>query len=152
MNGLRLLGHPLHAAIVHFPVASWTAVVASDVLFLVLHDPLWWNLSRWLLVVGVVTALGAMTAGFIDLVALPAGGSAQRRALRHMYFMGSAWTVFLADLLARFLGTSGDPSSFLAWVGAGLSLIGFVVLFAGTHVGAQLVYDLGVGQTGKKLD
>ena len=137
---------------VHFPVASWTATVVTDVLYLVLQDPLWWTISRWLIVVGVVTALGAMTAGFVDLVALPTGGPGQKRALRHMYLMASAWTVFTADLLVRFLGAAGSPSAVLAWACTGLSVIGFFVLFAGTHVGAQLVYDLGVGQTGRKLD
>lgn len=34
MNGLKILGHPLHPAIVHFPVASWTAVVVTDILSL----------------------------------------------------------------------------------------------------------------------
>ena len=151
MNGLKLLDHPLHPAIVHFPVAGWTAAVVTDVLYVVLRSPLWWELSRWLLVVGTVTALGAMTGGFVDLVALPGGGPALRRALRHLYLMSSAWTLYAVDLLLRFLGPGG-PSALLAWAGLALSVAGFVVLFLGTHAGAQLVYDLGVGQTGKKLD
>ena len=56
------------------------------------------------------------------------------------------------DLLVRFLGVADRPSLLLAWAGLALSVIGFLVLLAGTHVGAQLVYDLGVGQTGRKLD
>jgi uncharacterized membrane protein len=149
MNGLKLLGHPLHSAVVHFPVASWTAVAVTDILFVSLADALWWQISRWLLVVGVVTALGAMTAGFIDLLALPAGSAVQGRALRHMYFMASAWTVYALDLLVRFLGQGGTPAAWMGWTGLALSAGGFVLLFAGTHVGAQLVYDLGVGQTGR---
>jgi uncharacterized membrane protein len=149
MNGLKLLGHPLHPAIVHFPIAGWTAALVTDVLYLVLGQPLWWAVSRWLLAVGVVAALGAMTAGFIDLVALPNGGAAQRRALRHLYFMSSAWTVYATDLLVRFLGTAAAPTPLLSWLGLFLSAAGFLLLAAGTHVGAQLVYDLGVGQTGK---
>jgi len=84
MNGLRLLGHPLHPAVVHFPVAAWTAAV--------------------------VTALGAMTAGFVDLLAIPAGSEAQRRALRHLYLMGSTWTVSEVDLLLRFLSPAPRPA------------------------------------------
>jgi uncharacterized membrane protein len=144
MNGLKLLGHPLHPAIVHFPVAAWTATVVTDVLFLALGDPLWWHISEWLLVIGVVTALGAMTAGFVDLVALPAGQAAQRRALRHMFVMSGAWTIYAIDLLVRFLAP-------IAWLGLALSVAGFAILLVGTHFGAQLVYDLGVGQTGRKL-
>jgi len=146
------MGHPLHPAMVHFPVAGWTAAAATDALFLALRDPLWWTLSRWLLAVGTVTALGAMTAGLMDLAALAPGGPAQRRALRHMYLMSCAWTVYAVDLLVRLLGAAGTPSALLAWVGLALSALGFVVLFAGTHVGAQLVYDLGVGQTERGRD
>ena len=144
VNGLKLLGHPLHPAIVHFPIAAWTAVVVTDALFVALSDPIWWRVSEWLLIIGVVTALAAMTAGFIDLVSLPTGQTAQLRALRHMYFMSSAWTIYLLDLLVRLTAIPG-------WLGLAISAVGFLTLLAGTHFGAQLVYDLGVGQTGKKL-
>ncbi len=149
MKGLKLFGHPLHPAVVHFPVAGWTAAVVTDVLFVALRDPLWWSLSFWLLVVGTVTALGAMTAGFIDLVALSADSTAQRRALRHLYFMSTAWSIYAVDLLLRFLAAPGGPTPLLAWACLAASILGFAALFAGTHVGAQLVYDLGVGQTGR---
>lgn len=149
MNGLKLLGHPLHPAVVHFPVASWTAVVVTDALSVGLHDPALWRISLWLLVVGVVTALAAMTAGFMDLIALPSGQPVQKRALQHMYVMSCAWTVSVVNLLVRFLGPG--PGSAVAWIGLALSVLGFLTLAAGTHVGAQLVYDFGVGQTGRKL-
>ena len=148
MNGLKLLGHPLHPAIVHFPVAGWTAAVVTDALFVALGDPLWWQISRWLLAIGAVTALGAMIAGFVDLLAIRTGSEAQRRALRHLYLMGSAWTVFAVDLLVRLFSPAPRPAAWLGWTALALSVGGFVLLFAGTHVGAQLVYDLGVGQAG----
>ncbi|HVP18132.1 MAG TPA: DUF2231 domain-containing protein [Spirochaetia bacterium] len=144
MSGLKLLGHPLHAAIVHFPVAAWTATAVTDTIFVIRGDPMWWHVSQWLLIVGIVTALAAMTAGFIDLIALPPGEPAQKLALRHMYFMSSAWTIYLLDLLVRLTPVPG-------WLGLAISGVGFLTLLAGTHLGAQLVYDLGVGQTGKKL-
>jgi uncharacterized membrane protein len=150
MNGLKLLGHPLHPAVVHFPVAGWTSAVVTDVLYLATRNALWWQISQWLLIVGTITALGAMTAGFIDLVALPAG-PAQKRALRHMYAMSTAWTIYLVDLLVRFLAGGPSPSSLLAWAALALSVVGFLTLLVGTHFGAQLVYDLGIGQTGRKL-
>ncbi|HUI70048.1 MAG TPA: DUF2231 domain-containing protein [Spirochaetia bacterium] len=140
MNGLKLLGHPLHPAIVHFPVAGWTAALVTDALFVALRDQTWQQISLWLLVVGTVAGLGAMTAGFIDLVSLPSGQAAQKAALRHMYVMSLAWTVYAIDLLVHFLTV---PS----WTGLVLSLVGFVTLLVGTHLGAHLVYDLGVGSS-----
>jgi len=147
MNGLKFLGHPLHPAIVHFPVAAWTAATVSDALFVGLRDPIWWQISRWLLVIGIVTALAAMTAGLVDLVGLPAGQPVQRRAMRHMYVMSSAWTIYVIDLLLRIPGKGPDPVT--GWIGLSLSAVGFLTLLIGTHYGAQLVYDFGVGQTGR---
>ncbi len=149
MKGLKLLGHPLHPAIVHFPVAAWTAAVATDALYLGLHDSIWWQASLWLLVVGCVTALAAMTAGLADLAALPTGSHVQRRALRHMYVMSSAWIVYLIDLLVRFAGAGPNPT--LGWIALLLSIVGLLTLLVGAFLGAQLVYDFGVGQTGRDL-
>lgn len=149
MNGLKLLGHPLHPAIVHFPVTCWTAAVVTDALFIGLHDTIWWRFSLWLLIIGIVTALAAMTAGFIDLIGLPPGEPVQRRALSHMYVMSSAWTIYVIDLLLHFLGMGPGPLT--GWVGLSVSAVGFLTLLAGTHYGAQLVYDFGVGQTGRIL-
>ena len=146
MNGLKLFGHPLHPAMVHFPVAAWTGAVVTDALFAALGGAAWRDVSFWLIVVGVVTALGAMTAGFIDLMALPEGQAAQRRALRHMSVMGGAWTAYVIDLLVRLLPTG--PAS--ALINLSISIVGFLTLLLGTHYGAQLVYDFGVGQTGHR--
>jgi len=140
MSGLKLLGHPLHPAIVHFPVAGWTAVVVTDALSLALRDPMWRQISQWLLVVAAITGLGAMSAGFIDFISLPSGQTAQKDALRHVYAMSLAWTVYAIDLLAHFLALP-------AWPGLVLSLVGFFTLLVGTHLGAHLVYDLGVGSS-----
>ncbi len=106
-------------------------------------------MSQGLLVAGAVTALGAMTAGFTDLAALPPDTPAQRTALKHMVFMSSAWAVFAVDLLLRFVAGAAGPLG--GWVCLAVSAVGFAALAAGAHIGAQLVYDLGVGQTGRKV-
>ena len=124
----------LHPAVVHFPISAWTAVMVTDLLSILLHGAPWPSVSFWLLVVGDVTAVGAMVAGFTDLLALPAGGRAQQRALRHLYVMSGAWTVFLIDLLVRPLGIP-------AWAEAAISVLGFLTLALGTHLGASLAGD-----------
>jgi uncharacterized membrane protein len=60
--------HPLHPALVHFPIACWTAVPVMDALHLVLRDPLWWRCSYWLLAIGIVSGLAAMALGLFDLL------------------------------------------------------------------------------------
>ncbi len=138
----------MHPAVVHFPVASWTAVVVTDALYVAFRDPFWARISLWLLVVGVVTALGAMTAGLTDLAALPEDAPARRTALTHMILMSTAWTVFAVDLLVRFFAEGAGP--LWGWVWLAISAVGFAALAAGAHIGARLVYDLGVGQTARR--
>lgn len=144
----RLLRHPLHPALVHFPIACWTAVPVLDLLYLVLHAPLWWRCSYWVLAIGCVTALAAMALGLFDLMRLPAAHPGQRPAQRHMLLMGSAWTLFLVDLLLR--SPLHLPSAAMAWAVFALSAIAFVVLLVGAWTGAELVYRHGVGQNGNQ--
>lgn len=146
MRGLRIGGHPLHPALVHFPVACWSAVPLMDVLYLTLHNPVWWQLSWWLLAIGCLTALAAMTAGMLDLLALAAEHPAQAVAQRHLLVMGSVWCVFLLDLLLR--PRVGVIPGWAAWTGLALSVLGWIGLLAGAYAGARLVYEFGVGQAG----
>ena len=146
MRPLRLGGHPLHPALVHFPVVCWTAAPCLDALGLLDPGHAWWRYAYWDLVLGLLLALPAMAAGFLDLLALGADHPAQGTAQRHMLLMGSAWTVYVMDLLLR---TPAVPSPSSAWFGLGLSTLGFGLLAVGAYAGAQLVYDYGVGSSGK---
>src|SRR3546814_14287794 len=58
VNGTR---HPLHPALVHFPVACWSLATIADVASLWLGQPAWW-LAGVLLVIGTIAALAAMGA------------------------------------------------------------------------------------------
>ncbi|HSC47100.1 MAG TPA: DUF2231 domain-containing protein [Gammaproteobacteria bacterium] len=146
MRTLRLGGHPLHPALVHFPVVFWSAAPCLDGLQLLSHGVDWWRYAYWSIALGVILALPAMVAGFLDLLALGAEHPAQATAQRHMLLMGSAWSVFVLDLLIR---TQDAPSPSHVWLGLGVSLSGFALLGAGAHAGAQLVYDFGVGRNAR---
>lgn len=144
MRGLRLGRHPLHPALVHFPVACWTAAPAADLLQRLLGGELWWRLAFWTIAGGVTLALPAMAAGFLDLLALPGDHPGQRTGQRHLLLMGATWSVFVIDLLVRSPTAPSGPG--LAVAGMSLSLAGFALLLAGAYAGAQLVYRYGVGQ------
>lgn len=147
MQGLRLGGHPLHPALVHFPVVCWTVTPAFYGLYLLGRDLAFWHYAYWCDALGVGMALLAMSAGFMDLMAIPAGHGAQGTGQRHMLLMACAWCIYTLVLVACPVGSA--PSVTLAWLALGLSLAGFALLGLGAYAGARLVYDFGIGQTGK---
>jgi uncharacterized membrane protein len=144
MQGLRLGGHPLHPALVHFPVACWTAAPALDAAFLLTQQPAWWQASFACIAVGVGVGLLAMCAGLLDLMALPVEHPAQATAQRHLLLVSSAWCLFAVSLLFRPLKAAPDAAQ--AWLALSLSLSGFLLLAFGAYAGARLVYEFGVGQ------
>jgi uncharacterized membrane protein len=132
--------HPLHPALVHFPIACWTLAVAADVASLWLGESAW----RWsggLLAVGCAIALAAVLAGLMELSRV-AEGAAMRDAYLHMTAMLLAFMLFSGRLLLRL-----DQLQPLApnAVSLLLDLGGFAALALGGWLGGRLVYHHGVG-------
>lgn len=144
MRGLRLGGHPLHPALVHFPVACWTAAPALDLVYLPTQAPVFWQAGFGCLAVGVIMGLAAMCAGLMDLMAIPAEHPAQAVAQRHMLLMGSAWCIYVLALVLHPL--HGTPTASQLWTDLGLGVLGFLTLAVGAYAGARLVYDFGIGR------
>lgn len=138
---IRLGGHPLHPAIVHFPIALWTVAVGADLAGWATGQPHWWFASEVCLGLGVVAGLVAMVAGALDYAALPQRHPAQDTAVRHMLWMVAAWSLFAISLVARGIPGSGPPPP---WAIA-VALVGVAVMAYGGWMGGQLVYRHGVG-------
>lgn len=135
-----MVRHPLHPALVHFPIACWTLAVAADFAGLWLGESAW----RWsggLLAVGCTMALAAVLAGLLELSRV-AEGAAMRDAYLHMAAMLVALTLFSLRLLLRL-----DQLQPLApnTVSLLLDLGGFAALALGGWLGGRLVYRHGVG-------
>lgn len=142
-----MMRHPLHPAIVHFPVACWSMAVAAD--FAGLHFG-WaaWQWSTGLLITGCVMGLVAMLAGLVEFARLE-DGPAMTTAYWHMGLMLAAFSLFALRLIIGFNGFSPQPPDGLALA---LSGVGLLTLLAGGYLGGRLVYHHGVGtapQTGR---
>jgi uncharacterized membrane protein len=133
--------HPLHPALVHFPIACWSLAVAADVAGHWLGEAAW-GWSGGLLVVGCSGAVVAMLAGMAEVPRVPEGAP-MRDAWVHMGAMLTALAFFLARLLLRLdhlQPLAPDRLSLLLDAG------GFVALVVGGWFGGRLVYDHGVGR------
>lgn len=138
---LRLAGHPLHPALVHFPIGLWGAGVASELAGWFLGQPLWWTLAFAGQAAGCVMAVPAMLAGFLDLNAIPQGHRARDVAVGHMAAMASAWTLFALGAALRGWPPDAAPAPWVSLV----ALAGFAAVTLGGWLGGKLVYGFGVG-------
>lgn len=140
---MRVLAHPLHPMLVHFPIAFWTSATVCDGATLAGVAQAG-SYASLFLILGIVLALPAIVAGFVDFVKIP--DTAMREGTRHMMAMGSAWVVYGAALVLRLDGpavlSNPHPLSFV------LSAVGFALMAVGGWYGGQLVYHHGAGHHG----
>jgi len=137
------MSHPLHPALVHFPIACWSLATIADVM-----SPWWgkpaWQLAGVLMAIGLVTAIAAMASGFVELIKIDEANPALRDGNRHMLFVIAAWTGYATSLFLRCQGMSLNAPGTLAIT---ISVAGFVCLGIAGWLGGKLVYQHGVGRT-----
>lgn len=127
--------HPLHPAIVHFPVACWSLAVGADFAGIWFGEAAW-QWSGGLLTVGCAMALVAVVAGMMELPRVPEG-AAMRDTYIHMAAMLTAFALFTTRLLLRldhYVPQHPDAVSLT------LDLGGFLALAIGGWFGGRLVY------------
>src|SRR3546814_19406485 len=95
--------HPLHPALVHFPVACWSLATIADVASLWIGQPAWW-LAGVLMVIGTIAAVAAMGAGLFEFASIAEGRQALADARRHMLMAKAAGVAYAASLLLRLAG------------------------------------------------
>lgn len=133
------MGHPLHPALVHFPVALWTASLAADGAALATGAAFWGTAAWWSLVAGLAAAALAVVAGFVDYSLMPPKHPAFRAATAHMLTMSFSALCFLVSVLLR-----GGPESAAGFGALVCSGLGFLALLMGGWLGGTLVYRFGV--------
>ncbi|MGI9363370.1 MAG: DUF2231 domain-containing protein [Parasphingorhabdus sp.] len=133
--------HPIHPALVHFPITCWSLATTADFASIWLGEAAW-QWSGGLLIVGCTVAVLAMLAGMMELVHVP-DGAAMRDAWAHMGAMLCAFTFFITRLMLRL-----DHWEPLAPNTTSLFLdaCGFLALAIGGWFGGKLVYHHGVGR------
>ncbi|MFN7961608.1 MAG: DUF2231 domain-containing protein [Thermoanaerobaculia bacterium] len=142
-SGARLLGHPLHPALVHLPVGLFLGAAVWDCLGLALAEPSWWWLARACLGLGLVGLVPAAATGLVDFLGLPAAQPAEKVATRHMLWAMSAGGLFVASLLLH-RGARTPTPAHPGWATAA-TLVGCAVLAVAGALGGELVYRHGVG-------
>lgn len=155
-KGLTLTGHPVHAALAHFPMAFLMAVFPLEAAGW-LGWGTGWMLAWWAQAAGLLFAVPAALTGLFDLAALTGSGDRPRLAglaNRHMAVMLAMVSAFGVGMLLKGgpdaggedPGGQGPLSGPRAIVTLGLSLLGCLLLIWGGWLGGEMVFRHGAAQ------
>jgi uncharacterized membrane protein len=136
----KLLGHPVHTALVVFPLGLLGMAEIFDLVALGMGQGYWAEIALWMMIAGVVTGLIAAPFGLIDWLAIPAGTRAKRIGALHG--IGNVMVVLLFAVSAWMRWDVPWSPSVLAVM---LSLVGFLLVLVTGWLGGELVERLGVG-------
>lgn len=137
-SAVALVGHPIHAMMVHFPIALVMATLGSDMFYWLTGDAFFLRTGLWAAAFAFVSGVAAAIAGTAELLLVKgirirvASWTHATAAMTLIAIMGANWGLRLteAEVLPH-----GLALSLLATIFTG---------FAGWH-GGKLVLDHGVG-------
>jgi uncharacterized membrane protein len=141
ISRVSLFGHPLHPALIHFPVAALFGLIATDLAYLLTGDYFWARAGLWLSGIG---ALGGAISGCAGLADLLLVRQIRRVVTAWCHAILAVMLLSLASLnwLLRF--SEGADTGIVPW-GLYLSLLSGLLIAATGFLGAQLVYEYAVG-------
>ncbi len=139
----RILNHPVHAMLVHFPIALLPLGFIFDLWAVLSDDPALFRASLYSISLGLAGGLTAAVFGLVDYLRLVNQPDLFRKAGLHASIQFCVLIVFgvIAGLRFRNYPESVEPDTVhLVFMG-----IAVVAMFAGNYLGGDLVYRHGVG-------
>jgi len=134
-------GHPIHPALIPFPIAFLLGALLFDVIGLAAGAPSLWQTGWYLNLAGVIAAVVAAAPGVMDYIrTVPPRSSAKQRATRHGLANIGATVLYTAALLVR-----GEAVAQPGVLTVALQLAGAVLLAMGGWMGGTLVYRNQIG-------
>jgi uncharacterized membrane protein len=139
---MRILGHPVHPMLVHFPIAFWTVAAGAYVGAAAGASESVAVVAKFANGGGLIIALLAMLPGLSDVRSVTPGSQAMQVAVWHIMVMSTVWFCFLVAMLVS-ISSGMDHST--AQVGAvACAGAGFLLMGIGGWLGGRLVYEFGV--------
>ena len=138
-SAIAVAGHPIHAMLVHFPIALIICALGVDMLYWFSADPFWLRVGLWATGFGFAFGVLASIVGTLELLAVP---GIRVRVASWNHAIAAMTLVAVAG--ANFGLRLHVPEAVLPH-GLLLSLLAAVLTaLAGWH-GGKLVFDHGVG-------
>ena len=146
---MRLLGHPIHPMLVHFPIAFWTVAAAAYVADAAGFGEVATAVAKYSNGAGLIMAALAMIAGLFELRSIEAQSKTMQVATWHMMVMATAWLCFLLALILPILSGPRVDLLVAQLASAASSVVGLLLMGAGGWLGGRLVYEFGTGVRAK---
>ena len=140
---MRILDHPLHPPLTHFPISLLSISLLWDVIGIWKADPFWPRMALWCIIAGLAIAVPAVITGISEYILIPDTHKGLGTATLHMMVMFGALSLYTASMVLRF-----DTAVFPAYgklISLVLSGLGLVLLLTGGWLGGELVFSHGIG-------
>lgn len=143
VSSVAIAGHPLHPAIVLFPIGFLVAVAGSDLGYWLTRDPFWARASIWLLGAGFISGIVAGITGFLDFFKIK---RVRDRSAGWLHMVGNVLALLLS--LGNWVMRLGDPvAAVLPW-GFTVSIIVAGLLGITGWFGGELTFRHKIGVIG----
>lgn len=136
----RFLGHPIHQALIAFPLGLLGGAVLFDIIAIVTSSPGLLQASYYMIAAGVIAGLVAAPFGLVDWLDIPRGTRARFIGAVHGLGNVVVLVLFAASWLLRRPDALGPSAAAL-----GFSSVGLLVALVTGWLGGELVDRLGVG-------
>ena len=134
----QVVKHPIHPMLVPIPIGLWIFSFVCDLTFVLgTGVSLWYTLSFWTMIGGLVGAVIAAVPGVIDMLSLT--GQPKRLALTHMAINATIVVAYAVNLGMRIQGAN------IAGFPLALSGIAIALLTVSGWLGGHMVYVHRVG-------
>jgi uncharacterized membrane protein len=136
----QIAGHPFHPMLVPIPIACFVGTLCTDIAYWRTANMTWAIMSTWLLTVGLIVALFAVIAGFIDFL-----GDRRIRDLRAVWIHAIGNAIALVLSIFNVLVHSRDGYTSVVPTGLILSALVVLILLVTGWQGWSMVYRYRVG-------
>jgi uncharacterized membrane protein len=150
---VKIFGHPVHPMLIAFPIAFYTATLASFIAYAITGDLFWFGVGYISNIAGVTCAGIAAVPGFIDLVFLPDKSRVKTTGFYHLGFHLTAFFIFFVNIFLQQTKWTEVPALPDASVPIVLSALGVALTFGGGFMGWKLVqkHHVGIDLTNKQM-
>ncbi|WP_445245937.1 DUF2231 domain-containing protein [Microcoleus sp. OTE_8_concoct_300] len=142
-SSVAIAGHPIHPAIVLFPIAFLVGAAGTDIGYWLTRDPFWARASLWLIGVGFAAGILAAITGFSEFFKVK---RVRERSAGWLHMGGNVAVMVLS--LINLVLRQGNPAEPIVYTGLAISVVVATLLGITGWFGGELSFRHKIGVIG----